>query len=306
MQNVIERVLNVLIYLLETPRPVTAEDVRRTVPGYADQSDEAFHRMFERDKDVLRRLGIPLELVAMDAWEVDFGYTIDPDKYALADPGLSDEERAALSLASRMVRLGGSHAGLEGLLKLGGMDRGLGFEPFGADLGAEADVLGALFAAVTERRPIKFEYRGNRRALHPYGVAHRRGHWYVVGSSDGEDRVYRVDRLSKLESGDPGQFKRPKGFHVRSVLQAQPWEAGYDEEIEALVHFDEDVAWWAGRTLGIEVVEGPLEARVPVSNRDAFIGWILSFGPSAEVLAPHDLRDEIRDRIDAALSGIAK
>ncbi len=304
MQNVIERVLNVLIYLLESPRPVTADDVRRTVPGYADQSDEAFHRMFERDKDVLRRLGIPLELVALDAWEVDFGYTVDPEKYALADPGLTDEERAALSLAARMVRLGGAHAGLEGLLKLGGVERGMGFEPFGADLGQEADVLGPLFSAVTEQRPIDFKYRGNTRSLHPYGVAHRRGHWYLVGASKGEERVYRVDRIEKLTVGEPGSFKRPKGFDVKSFLQAQPWEAGYDEQIEAIVRFDPDVAWWAGRTLGVESDGGPLEARVPLSNRDAFIGWILSFGPSAEIISPLDLREEILGRAGAAIAGI--
>jgi len=67
MQNVVERVLNLLIYLLESPVPVTSNDVRNTVHGYADQTDDAFHRMFERDKQVLRRLGVPLELEAVDA-----------------------------------------------------------------------------------------------------------------------------------------------------------------------------------------------------------------------------------------------
>ncbi|MGA8041014.1 MAG: WYL domain-containing protein, partial [Acidimicrobiia bacterium] len=152
MQSVIERVLNLLIYLLESPTPVTADDVRRTVLGYGDQSDDAFHRMFERDKDLLRRLGVPLELRALDAWEVDFGYIVDPDKYAIPDPGLTEEERVALSVAARMVRLGGGNAGLEGLLKLGGVERGVGLEPLGADLGAGASVLGDLFRAVTERR----------------------------------------------------------------------------------------------------------------------------------------------------------
>jgi predicted DNA-binding transcriptional regulator YafY len=52
------------------------------------------------------------------------------------------------------------------------------------------------------------------------------------------------------------------------------------------------------------VKDGPLEATIPVSNRDAFIGWILSFGPSAEVLAPPDLRDEILARVAAALTGM--
>ena len=50
MQNVVERVINLLIYLLDSPNPVTADQVRQTVAGYGEQSDDAFHRMFERDK----------------------------------------------------------------------------------------------------------------------------------------------------------------------------------------------------------------------------------------------------------------
>jgi predicted DNA-binding transcriptional regulator YafY len=303
MQNVIERVLNVLIYLLESPRPVTANDVRRTVPGYSSESDEAFHRMFERDKDVLRGLGIPLEL-EQDAWGVDLGYTVDPEKYAIADPGLTDSEKAALSLAARMVRLGGSFAGLNGLQKLGGVERGTGFEPFGADLGDESETLGKIFEAVAQRSQIDFVYRDQGRSLNPYGVAYRRGHWYLMGAKGDEDRVYRVDRVSRVEVGERGAFSRPKGVSARDFLQAHPWESGGDEEVEAAVVFDDEVAWWAGRTLGVDHQEGALEVSIPVSNQDAFIGWILSFGPNAEVLAPDELRAAVRERIEASLAGV--
>jgi proteasome accessory factor B len=74
MQNVVERVLNLLIYLLESSVPVTSNDVRNTIPGYADQGDEAFHRMFERDKQVLRRLGIPVKFEGGGVWEMEEGY----------------------------------------------------------------------------------------------------------------------------------------------------------------------------------------------------------------------------------------
>ena len=51
-----ERLLNLVICLLATSRYLTKEQVRRAVPGYSE-SDEAFERMFERDKE-LRQLGI--------------------------------------------------------------------------------------------------------------------------------------------------------------------------------------------------------------------------------------------------------
>ena len=305
MQAVVERVINLLIYLLESPKPVTADDIRQTVLGYGDQTDEAFHRMFERDKDVLRRLGVPLEMHALDVWEVDFGYVVDPEKYAVPDPGLTEEERFALSVAARMVRLGGGYPGIEGLLKLGGAERGGGLEPLGADLGAETETLGELFRAITERRRIRFEYRGNERRLEPYGMAHRRGHWYLLGGTKTGERLYRVDRLDNLSVGEePEQFSRPKDFDVRDVMNTQPWEGGADEPLTASVSFDESVAWWAGRTLGVEVEDGSdLDVDVPVSNVDAFVGWILSFGANAEVLGPPEVRQEIRDRVSAALEG---
>jgi proteasome accessory factor B len=303
MQNVVERVINLLIYLLDSPVPVTADDVRRTVLGYGDQSDDAFHRMFERDKDLLRRLGVPLEMKALDAWEVDFGYTVDPEKYAIPDPKLTEEERVALSVAARMVRLGGANAGLEGLLKLGGVAPGVGIEPLGADLGAEATLLGDLFLAVTERRRLQFAYGGSNRRLEPYGIAHRRGHWYVVGQTADGERVYRVDRMSELEvDNDREAFKRPRRFDVKKAMSNHPWEAGSDEVVPATVSFDPDVSWWAARTLGVEAPVGePLQQELPVANRDAFIGWVLSFGASAEVLGPEDLRLQVRERVEAAL-----
>ena len=306
MQNVIERIINLLIYLIESSSPVTAEDVRNTVHGYGNQSDTAFHRMFERDKDVLRRLGVPLERVALDVWEVDFGYTVDQESYAIPDPRLTQEEKVALSVAAKMVRLGGGPSGLDALLKLGGVERGVGLEPLGADLGSGAEILGELFGAITERRIIDFNYRGHSRTLKPYGMAHRRGHWYLVGDIEDGSRVYRIDRIDDLAVGEtPDSFKKPRGFNVKSVMSTQPWEAGSDPVVEAVVRFDADVAWWAARTLGVDSGDGDLVTPIPVANRDAFVGWILSFGPSAEVLEPEEIRDEVLGRVEAALENVS-
>ncbi len=306
MQNVVERVLNLLIYLLESPNPVTANDVRNTVHGYADQTDEAFHRMFERDKQVLRRLGVPIKLEAMDAWEIEEGYTVDPDEYAIPDPGLTDEERVALSVAARMVRLGGSEAGVGAIIKLGGLEQGAGVEPLTADLGHGAETLGELFGAIGDRRTVVFTYRDHRRRVEPYGIAHRRGHWYLVGRSPDGERMYRVDRISNLEVGEEaGVFTKPADFDIRAAVDSQPWETGPDPVVEATVRFDAEMAWWAARSLGLDEPAGELTATVTVSNRDAFIGWLLSFGTSAEVIDPPELRAEVVERVRSALGQLS-
>jgi predicted DNA-binding transcriptional regulator YafY len=206
-----------------------------------------------------------------------------------------------------MVRLGGSNAGLAGLLKLGGVERGAGVEPLGADLGAEASVLGDLFLAVSERRKLHFGYAGVSRSLEPYGMAHRRGHWYLIGHTADGERVFRVDRISDLEVGrDAGAFQRPKRFQVKKAMSANPWEMGTEDIVTASVRFDEGLAWWAARTLGLAHPEsGPLDVELSVANKDAFIGWILGFGPDAEVLAPPEMRAAVVERVEAAREGLA-
>jgi predicted DNA-binding transcriptional regulator YafY len=302
MQNVVERVLNLLIYLLESPLPVTSNDVRNTVHGYADQTDEAFHRMFERDKSLLRRLGVPLKMETLDAWEIDVGYTVDPDEYAIPDPGLNQEERLALSVAARMVRLGGTEAGVGAIIKLGGMERGDGLEPLGADLGEGAEVLGELFGAISDRRKVEFSYRDHLRSVEPYGIAHRRGHWYLVGNTPEGQRMYRVDRIEELTVKEKaGVFEKPKGFDIKAAVDNQPWETGSDPVVATEVSFDAEVGWWASRSLGLPEPNAELTAMVEVANRDAFVGWVLSFGTSAEVLAPPEMREAIATRVGEAL-----
>ncbi len=80
-----ERLVNLVLCLLSTRQYLTAERIRATVPGYAEApTDEAFFRMFERDKAELRELGIPLETGRHSAFEPADGYRIPRQDYELA------------------------------------------------------------------------------------------------------------------------------------------------------------------------------------------------------------------------------
>jgi len=304
VQKVIERALNLLAFLLTAGRPVTADEIRVTVAGYGQAEDEAFRRMFERDKDLLRRLGIPLELKAMDAWEVEFGYVIPDEAYALADPGLTDDERAALLLAAQAVRFGGQPAGPDAILKLGGAPLGNGGEPLAADLG-DGRFLPDVYRAVAEHRTLAFRYRGRDRLIHPYGLVHRRGHWYVVGpeASDPETvKAFRLDRADGFDVGETAEaFQRPPGFRAGDVIPETPWETGA-ASVEATVVFDAEVAWLAERQLGRRATiehddDGRLLATVPVAGERAFLGWLIGFEDHAELLGPPELRRRFIDLV---------
>jgi predicted DNA-binding transcriptional regulator YafY len=306
MQRVIERGLNLLAFLVTAERPVTADEIRSTVAGYDQEADEAFRRTFERDKDLLRRLGIPLEMRPTDAWEVEFGYVVPDEAYAVDDPGLSDDERTALLLAAQAVRFGGQVAGPDAILKLGGAAGGGGGEPLGADLGTSADLLAEVFSAVTERRIATFEYRDRQRTVHPYGLVHKLGHWYLVGPEASGDttKAFRVDRTQGFAVGDQaGAFDRPASFRAADQIPEEPWAAGTDS-VAATVRFDPDVAWIAERQLGersevTKSADGGIEAVIPVANPGAFLGWLVGFEASVELLGPAELRERFLTLIRA-------
>jgi len=118
----LERLVNLVVALLDTRFPLTREQLRRQVGGYSDDEDN-FHRNFERDKDLLRQMGIPVVTQPVDAGfpGSDVGYRVPRELYELADPGLTEDELTALRLAVSAVALDGSARGAatSALWKLG-------------------------------------------------------------------------------------------------------------------------------------------------------------------------------------------
>ncbi|MFC7503718.1 WYL domain-containing protein, partial [Nocardioides sp. GCM10030258] len=96
-----ERLLNLLIMLLVQRRPIAKERIRELL--YPDSRPDAFEKMFERDKDELRSLGVPVEVASIDPlFEDEVGYRIPPEAFALPDIELTSEEAAVVGIASRV------------------------------------------------------------------------------------------------------------------------------------------------------------------------------------------------------------
>jgi predicted DNA-binding transcriptional regulator YafY len=311
-----ERLLNLVAMLLETTRPVTAQAIRETIPGYDQENWETFKRMFERDKDELREMGIPLELVATDAWEVEEGYRIPKDKYYLPELRLAEDEMAALVLAAGLVRMQDPEAARTALLKLGdeaGPPPSGSLRGMSADLGLTAPGLARAFAAVTDRKRVWFRYRGRRgestRTLDPYGLVHRKGAWYLTGAdhTSGEQRSFRLDRVAgeihQVDPSHPGpEFEVPAGFRPQAALETPPFLQGV-VVAQAELRFAPSTAWWVGREAPwLELVpdeEGGGSATLAVSAVEGFVDWVLWYGDGVEVVGPSSLRTAIRQRLEA-------
>jgi proteasome accessory factor B len=160
----LERITDLLLVLLDTPRPLSLREIAHRVPGYPD-SHGARRQAFERDKRLLRDEGVPVLVVTIGG-EDQLGYRVDPDAYYLPDLGLEAEEQAALNLAVAGVHLG-EPIGHQALLKLGaGGESPLRESPVPlVDLPSFDGLaaLPALFDAIRIKAVVDFGYRGESR-----------------------------------------------------------------------------------------------------------------------------------------------
>ena len=298
MADRLERLLNLTATLLDTRRPLTLDELAERVEPRYPNDKVARRRQFERDKETLRELGIPIRVETVDGFGADQAYRIHADDYYLPDLRLTPPELAALHVAVTAVRLEGD-AGREGLAKLGGLE-GSGARATLAEVPV-TPALAALFDAVRQRSTVEFSYRDEDRTLDPYGVVLRFGHWYVVGHDLDRDapRAFRIDRIE----GDPvigaaGAFEPPPGVDPGEYVRADPMTYGEDQPVRAEVLVDAPRAGWVVEQLGEESVlerrdGGAVVVALEVVNRAAFRTWVLELLDHAEVLAPAELRDEM-------------
>jgi proteasome accessory factor B len=306
----LERLLNLVGLLLETRTPLTFDQIREMLAAYGADNIDSAKRMFERDKDVLRDWGVPLELVDVDAWGTEQGYVIRKETYYLPEIALTPEEITALFVAAQSGRE--ETAVEQGVRKLlygaeGGLLARLAGGPLVAGSDARSDLVVAAADAAQRHRRITFGYRTaqgttSERDVDVYGIVFRGGHWYVIGH-DRERRDIRAFRLSRCttpltdagEGSDP-----PDGFRASHHVQAAPWEPGGDER--AIVAFSRDVAWlaaesFAGADEGSPRFDGRVEVSIPFADEGAMAALVLQHGPDAEVIEPPTLREEVIRRL---------
>jgi proteasome accessory factor B len=314
-----ERLLGLVVCLLSTRRYLTADQIRQAVPGYPEQ-DDLFKRMFERDKEDLRDLGVPLETGLNHPFDDDPGYRIRQQAYELPELRLEADEAAVLGLAARVwqrAELAGAAAGALLKLRAAGIEAG-DERPAPQDieprLGTPEPAFGPLWEAVRDRRPVTFSHRAagrsepQRRELEPWGVVNRHGRWYVAGWDRGREaaRVFRLSRIAGAVKfcGPPGSLTVPDGTDVRELVR--DWDSPAREHTAVL-----RVRSGAGVRLRQHAVSvRPDETGPPgwdlVTTRfgdmASFAEYAAWFGPDIVVLDPPDLREAVITRLKGVLA----
>ena len=315
--------MNLVIALLSSRTFITAERIRDTVYGYSDSSsDEAFSRMFERDKNELRDLGIPLETGRVSQFDPTEGYRINRDAYALPAVELTADEAAAVAVATQLWESPELITATQGaLLKL----RAAGVDVDAADAGVaitstaalpglrgSEEVLGIVLSAIDSGRAVQFSHRPSRsdpytlRTVEPWGVVTHRGRWYLVGHDRDRDatRTFRLSRVGAEVTaiGPPGAVTRPDGVDLREIVNRAvgQWPATGPATV-----------WVAdGRATALRrraTVVGPrtlggragAEITLDIGMLDRLAREIASYGADAVALEPPSLREDVLARLRA-------
>lgn len=295
-----ERLLNLVIALVNTTGRMTKEQIRTSVAGYdRAASVEAFERMFERDKETLRDLGVPVLTVSSAAHGDDQGYRIDPDAYALPPMELSPAQLGVLALAAEFwqgqtLRTDADRA----LTKLRAVAHGSAdaLAALTPRLRPAGPALDPLLDAAHARRAVRFTYRAastgevREREVEPWRLIAARGGWYVVGHDRDRDAP-RVFRLSRIEGpvrpvGPADAFTVPADADPMSLLVEQQRSA-------------EGTAWLAVAPDRAAALRGrQVETDRPVDLPDAPPGYDVLAVPFT---SPGDLADEVTAYADAVV-----
>jgi len=303
---VVERLVNLTIALLETRRPLTFDELRRRT-GYYPQPDPASaRRMFERDKESLRALGIPIE-TRQDFGMEDPGYLIDRRSYELRDVDLDGDEVAALALAVDML---GREVGALPLAKVAARAPDpLPLEAPPTRIDLPVTDVDSFAPAIVERRVVRFAYRTadgrtGVRTVEPYGIVRRRRAWYLVGRDRDREgpRGFRTDRmLGAIEVLDP-----PSAFVVPDDLDLGAVVSGPDvPTVDVVLEAGPEGRWALSARGGVDVGPGPdgtrrirVEGVDPVRDR----AWLLGVSPDAGVREPEGVRDGLRAALDRVVA----
>ncbi len=314
-----ERLVNLVVALMATQQGLTKDAILSSVAGYREQAEagakkDALEKMFERDKENLRGMGVPIETIGDRADPDDLRearYRVPSSEYELpADISFTPAELALLTLAGGVWRDGSmSDEARSGLRKIRALGNAvdepiLGFSP---RINVREPAFGPLRQAIDRSLAVSFPYlkpgeqAPRTRHLQPLALVEYEARWHVYGF-DTDMAAERTFLLSRIVG--PVEISR------RTFDGAARTGAG-DRALAGLA----EVA--ARNSALVEVVPGSEAAlrlarrgtpdatqglRVPYVDVHVLADELASYGPEVRVVEPQQLRDEVVARLEATLA----
>ena len=307
MSRKIERLINLTIALLATKRYLTKSEIFNSVDGY-EGTAETKERMFERDKDDLRSLGIEIEVGSFDPlFNDEAGYKIKKEKYQFELGDISSTDVSLLSLAAEAWQEASfGDVAQKALLKLRSI--GIASDEISIPgsvhkLNDGGQDLSLITKAIAQNQILNFTYldssmKSIERGVVPIALSTRKGYWYLSGVDQEiqEIRTFRIDRIQGdiTASAGPCDFESPIGFDASKALSHSPTNdfavidvrVGKATSLRALAISTKSLGEWD-------------QIRVPIFSLDSLASLVLWHGQDALVQEPADLRELLIKHLQA-------
>lgn len=233
-----QRIFSLILALLTTgDRGVPKHTLLTTVYGYAEQyvwggSNASLERKFERDKEQLRDLGVPIETYfpyESSGNTQDIHYRIRkellqiPDSVSFTEPELRMLNAAALMWNDGSLNVEARRA----LMKLGSLSETISSEPaaVGQVLTIVEPWVKELREAMAQERNVRFSYRkpgkrSSRRHVAPLRLHRADGRWHLIAFDHDRDD-YRTFLLSRMTGGVTVEESTYDASLLSAVAQVQ-------------------------------------------------------------------------------------
>jgi len=312
-----ERLVNLVVALMATEQGLTKDTILSSVSGYREQSEagaskDALEKMFERDKESLRGLGVPIDTIGDWADPDDLRearYRVPTAEYALPeDIEFTPAEIALLNLAggvwSESSMSAQARSGLRKIRALGiPVDEPIiGYSP---RISLRDPAFPALQQAIEQSRAVTFPYlkpggqKAHTRRVQPLALVEYETRWHVFGR-DLDAAAERTFLLSRIvgdvtvtrDSFDTA-LREDAGEHALAGL----------EELAARQRalLEVDPGTEAALRLSRRATPADQGIHVPYVDVHVFADELASYGPEVRVVAPDDLRQHVIARLQATL-----
>ena len=294
-----ERLINLTLALLSSKRYLTKSEIFKNVAGYSG-SAETMERMFERDKDDLRNLGVRIEVRALDPlFEDDQGYLIDSKTFQINPNDFSKEEILLLTMAANLWH--GSalqHDSKAALLKIQSLDGLVATNTVTSPVvedNEDSKKLLLIFDAVERFVSLEFEYKGRVRQVEPYGIYTRRGFWYLAAQENDVVKSFKVIRIGeqiKVTSKSQG-FTKPPEFKLSTFIEGL--NAPTTSKAEVRIRKNQALA--LRKRYKVEEIDSDWDqVFIDYIFEEDLIESLLWYGSNVVVISPKTIRDQIINR----------
>ena len=301
-----ERLINLTLALLASKRFLTKSEIFSTVAGYSGNT-ETMERMFERDKDELRNLGIKIEVRGIDPlFEDEQGYLIQEDTFQIDSNAFTQEDLLYLTMAANLWHDSALHdQSKAALLKIQSISGPIEVDEVNSPVirdNEDSTTLLLIFEAINNLAQLEFEYKGSVRRVNPYGLYTRDGFWYLVAQENDVIKTFKLVRISKSVNiaGKSNSFLKPKDFDVKEFLRSS--QPNTKSHVVILVRKNQALA--LRKKYEVKEIDSEWDRmEFEYLMVDELIESLLWFGSDVVVLSPKSIREKLIANCEELING---